>query len=588
MPKHLPLLAACWLLATTLSAQMFRYTNTVFPAATVTPNIVYGNAPGLTGANLNQSINVPEDLIMDIYRPAGDAFTNRPAIVFVHSGGFITGSRTHDDMVAACDSFARRGYVTATIDYRQGFYLLSDVEMHGTRAVYRGIQDGRSAVRFLRANAATYGIDPSRVYMVGSSAGSFIALHSIYMDNSEKPAFAGPVSYSNLIPPFFYSGPDLGPLDIGNHLGQLGTPNAIVAMWGALQGTDLIQASDNVPAFLIHGTNDNTVPFDVGPPFSLFTFPDVYGSLPISNTLAGLGNPNYETYFVPGEGHEFHGTSNGTWTGSGGNAYWDEIVARSGQFLWRQHKPIADFSYAANGLGVGFTDESFSPISWKWDFGDGQTSTLTNPNHSYAAAGTYWVSLYVENANHSWDTIGYAVTVEAPLPVIWGDPLRAESTANARDVRLSWSVLAGHQHARFVVEHSRDGQTFSTLGELTEGPTGIGQHDYLHAGAGPGRHLYRIRQIDVDGRFDLSNLAEVTLGEVGELIAFPNPTSGVVRLTSEVASSSATPLRVFDVLGRQQLRVIVSGPRPTVDLGHLPPGLYWIAWGEQRVKVRVR
>ena len=50
-------------------------------------------------------------------------------------------------------------------------------------------------------------------------------------------------------------------------------------------------------------------------------------------------------------------------------------------------------------LAVRFTDTSTgSPTSWAWSFGDGQTSTLRNPNHTYAAAGTYTVSLTVSNA----------------------------------------------------------------------------------------------------------------------------------------------------------------------------------------------
>ena len=114
-----------------------------------------------------------QNLVMDIFKPTGDSFTLRPAIIMAHSGGFLTGNRNVSDMMALCDSLARKGYVTATIDYRQGFSLIDNVTLHSVRAVYRGLQDGRAAVRFLRANAATYGIDPTKIYFIGSS-GSFI------------------------------------------------------------------------------------------------------------------------------------------------------------------------------------------------------------------------------------------------------------------------------------------------------------------------------------------------------------------------------------------------------------------------------
>jgi len=195
------------------SAQEYRYTETLFESATLTADVVYGNAPFINGIYHNEANTTNGDLVMDIYAPTDDTNTLRPAIIFAHSGAFLNGNRNHEDMVALCDSLARKGYVTATIDYRKNFYLISNAEIHGTRAVYRGIQDGRSAIRFLRANAATYGIDPEKVYLGGSSTGAFIALHAAYMnDPNEQPIETEEVTYTNLIPPFVHSGPNMGPV----------------------------------------------------------------------------------------------------------------------------------------------------------------------------------------------------------------------------------------------------------------------------------------------------------------------------------------------------------------------------------------
>ncbi len=69
-------------------------------------------------------------------------------------------------------------------------------------------------------------------------------------------------------------------------------------------------------------------------------------------------------------------------------------------------------------LAVLFTDASTNePTSWSWTFGDGGMSTLQNPSHTYAAAGTYTVSLTATNAGGS-DTeekAGY-ITVTVPPP----------------------------------------------------------------------------------------------------------------------------------------------------------------------------
>jgi fibro-slime domain-containing protein len=58
--------------------------------------------------------------------------------------------------------------------------------------------------------------------------------------------------------------------------------------------------------------------------------------------------------------------------------------------------PTADFSYGANGLAVTFSDQSIDVGgtigTWTWDFGDGATSTLQNPVHTFPAEGMYTVT----------------------------------------------------------------------------------------------------------------------------------------------------------------------------------------------------
>ncbi len=62
----------------------------------------------------------------------------------------------------------------------------------------------------------------------------------------------------------------------------------------------------------------------------------------------------------------------------------------------------ASFEFSVNGLTVLFTDTSTgSPTSWQWDFGDGATSTAQNPSRTYAAAGSYTVTLTVRRGNES-------------------------------------------------------------------------------------------------------------------------------------------------------------------------------------------
>src|SRR3954467_11954153 len=71
-------------------------------------------------------------------------------------------------------------------------------------------------------------------------------------------------------------------------------------------------------------------------------------------------------------------------------------------------------------LNVAFTDLSTNtPTSWAWDFGDGGTSTVQNPTHTYATPGTYTVTLVATNAQGSDSEIkvGYIVAVLSPVAV---------------------------------------------------------------------------------------------------------------------------------------------------------------------------
>ena len=82
-----------------------------------------------------------------------------------------------------------------------------------------------------------------------------------------------------------------------------------------------------------------------------------------------------------------------------------EVSGTDGQLITReqtisiQRLPVADFTFAVSGLTVVFDDTSTGrPTSWRWDFGDFNTSTLQNPSHMYAAAATYTVTLTARNS----------------------------------------------------------------------------------------------------------------------------------------------------------------------------------------------
>ena len=98
---------------------------------------------------------------MDVYRPKGE-WGQLPAVVCIHGGGWAKGDRSsHANLAKA---LAARGYVAATISYR----------LSGESPFPAQIHDCKAAVRFLRANASEYGINPDKIGAIGLSAGGHL------------------------------------------------------------------------------------------------------------------------------------------------------------------------------------------------------------------------------------------------------------------------------------------------------------------------------------------------------------------------------------------------------------------------------
>ena len=156
-----------------------RYRDPIFNAVTVTNNVTYGSVVNLE----NQTIT----LQLDMYRPTGDTVTARPAIVRVHGGSFCCGSKTSAELVDEATTFSKEGFVNVSIDYRLESPGCTGSFSNCVPAIQEAAADAQTAVRFLRANATTYGIDPNRIAIGGSSAGAITALNVGY-SSSEDPS----------------------------------------------------------------------------------------------------------------------------------------------------------------------------------------------------------------------------------------------------------------------------------------------------------------------------------------------------------------------------------------------------------------
>jgi Secretion system C-terminal sorting domain len=184
MKQRLLLLVLAFSSVFAVNAQ--RYFTPQFTGVTKS-TVAYGqNFTALTLSVTGHTARQP--LAGDIYQPTGDTAALRPAMIFLSTSNFLPksvrrnplGDRTDSCAVEFCNRFAKLGFVSMAIDYRMGWNPIASTQtdrIYGLiNASYRGIQDGRAAIRYLKANAATLKIDTTRIMVIGEGTGAYISL----------------------------------------------------------------------------------------------------------------------------------------------------------------------------------------------------------------------------------------------------------------------------------------------------------------------------------------------------------------------------------------------------------------------------
>jgi hypothetical protein len=222
------------------------------------------------------------DLKMDIYKPktSVDATTDRPVVVFIHTGNFLpppingspTGVKTDSSAIVLCQSWAKRGYVAVSIDYRLGWNPLatSVYERRGQllNAVYRAIHDTKQAVRYIKDNATMYGIDAEEVVLYGEGSGAYVALAYETLDkypDMELPKFSNPLTSKSFIDTATVGLIDGsgGALNLYAKSSTSTEIRAVITAGGALADTSWLEAGD-APMIAFQCIRDPFAPFNEG------------------------------------------------------------------------------------------------------------------------------------------------------------------------------------------------------------------------------------------------------------------------------------------------------------------------------------
>lgn len=215
---------------------------------------------------------------LDLYFPSGPVRKNRPAVVFIHGGGFTGGDKAEYRSASVSADLCRAGYVVVSCNYKLGSKSAPGVWP-------QNISDCRNAVRWVRAHAAELGVNPDMVGVAGGSAGGYLALMVGLSDDKTGPGGDSAARFSAKASAVI----DLyGVINFSKH-GKGDVPGVPASEQNSYLPELQCDAQD--PAVLIlHGTADTTV--------------DIAQSEDMAKALRAAKTP-YEYVVVEGAPHTF-------------------------------------------------------------------------------------------------------------------------------------------------------------------------------------------------------------------------------------------------------------------------------------------
>lgn len=205
-------------------------------------------------------------LLLDLHLPAeAQIGGSSPAIVHFHGGGWRTGERSSlgpsvdGTGINPIGALVAAGFVVASADYR----------LSGTAVFPAQLQDAKAAVRWLRTNAAAYGVDPDRIYAWGDSAGGHLASLVALTADANTTAADRVAAVAAWYPPTDLV--KLGRQALPDAVASADDPGSREALLLGAQPADAPEKAaaasplsyvhrDAPPFFLAHGTADRFVP----------------------------------------------------------------------------------------------------------------------------------------------------------------------------------------------------------------------------------------------------------------------------------------------------------------------------------------
>jgi hypothetical protein len=161
----------------------------------------------------------------------------------------------------------------------------------------------------------------------------------------------------------------------------------------------------------------------------------------------------------------------------------------------------------------------------------------------------------------------------APLPV---KIISFSGNVNGNVNALKWETANEINAKQFIVQRSNDGINFSDLGTVMANNTAnTNKYSFNDNLFQSGTNLYRLKMMDIDGKFSFSTIIKLSGNSSGQIDVFPNPGIDVITLSG---LHNKGMIELINAQGKTLKRIVATAQSQTVDINNYPAGLYFIKY----------
>jgi hypothetical protein len=237
--------------------------------------------------------------------------------------------------------------------------------------------------------------------------------------------------------------------------------------------------------------------------------------------------------------------------------FWNVATASSGF-------ATIEFNYLASELPPTPYDDATLMRAQNYNFGSNKWQSAL----PVQSATTNKVSVNGVNTQSDWALANNI----SPLPVTW---LHFNAFLEGKKVHLNWATASEKNNDYFQIERSVDMIHSETLGKVggVGNSSQVTSYEFFDENPLPNISYYRLRQVDFDGKEELTKWEAIYQKFVGARIVLigPNPTADFINVSG---IQSSFTLMIFDSVGKLIIDSQVSNPAEKIDIAHLPKGIY--------------